>query len=573
MIAGENMKHYYTNEKNHQILISLLKQHNIRKIVASPGTANCVFVGSIQDDSFFTIYSCVDERSADYMACGLALESNEPVVISCTGATAARNYMPGATEAFYGKLPVLIVTSSQPTCRTGHLFAQVTDRGCPPRDTCKVSLELPLVDCDEDAWACVVNANKAILELTRNGGGPAHLNLITPYKLSEEVALTCKDCIDARTIKRFCLGDKLPELSAKKVAVFVGSHKKWNPETVETVEKFCEANNAVVLCDQTSNYYGKYRIFYPLVINQSSLHKNKTPAYDMDILVHLGEITGEENVPGMIKSKETWRVSEDGEIRDYFRNMSCVFEMTEKEFFAEYVNAEKDGRGVKNTYYNECVATYKNFESELPALMEKMPFSNVWIAQKTAALLPRNSTVVLSILNTLRTWNYAEFQKPMNVFSPVGGFGIDGATSMLIGCSLASPDKNCYLITGDLAFFYDLNALGNRHIGNNVKILLINNGIGVEFKKSYSFTYRILGEDVAPYVAAEGHFGNKSPGLVKHYAHDLGFEYICASNKDEFEEVCKKFVFDEVSDRPLLFECFVDSNDESLALDIIHGRR
>ena len=89
----------YTNERNHQILISLLKAHNIKKIVASPGTTNSVIVGSLQNDSFFEVYSSVDDRSAAYIACGRSFETGEPVVISCTGATAARNYMSGATEA------------------------------------------------------------------------------------------------------------------------------------------------------------------------------------------------------------------------------------------------------------------------------------------------------------------------------------------------------------------------------------------------------------------------------------------------------------------------------------------
>ena len=120
-------KHYYTNERNHQILIALLKAHNIHNVVASPGTTNSVFIGSIQNDDYFNIYSSVDERSAAYIACGLAYETGEPVIISCTGATAARNYMSGATEAYYSKLPVLILTSSQEDNRIGHLFAQVTD--------------------------------------------------------------------------------------------------------------------------------------------------------------------------------------------------------------------------------------------------------------------------------------------------------------------------------------------------------------------------------------------------------------------------------------------------------------
>ena len=106
------MQRYYSSEKNVQILVSLLKQNGIRKIIASPGTTNHTFLGSVQNDSFFEIFSSVDERSAAYMACGMVQESEEVVVLSCTGATASRNYMPGLTEAFYNKLPILAITCS-----------------------------------------------------------------------------------------------------------------------------------------------------------------------------------------------------------------------------------------------------------------------------------------------------------------------------------------------------------------------------------------------------------------------------------------------------------------------------
>ena len=92
---------YYSAERNVQILVSLLKQHGIKKIIASPGTTNMPFVASVQYDKWFDVISCVDERSAAYMACGLAAESGEPVVITCTGATASRDYFPAITEAHY----------------------------------------------------------------------------------------------------------------------------------------------------------------------------------------------------------------------------------------------------------------------------------------------------------------------------------------------------------------------------------------------------------------------------------------------------------------------------------------
>ena len=562
------MERHFTNERNHQILISLLKAHNISKVVASPGTTNSVFIGSIQHDPYFTIYSCVDERSAAYMACGLSYESGEPVIISCTGATAARNYMSGATEAYYSKLPILILTSSQPNRTIGHLTPQVTDRTSPPNDVCKISIELPTCNDKTDECFCEIQVNKALTELRRHGGGPVHLNLITTYSYNEKTALTATSFPDARVIRRISQTDVFPEITGKKNAIFVGSHKKWTAEVTESVDRFCETNNAVVLCDHTSNYKGKYGIPFALVINQASLNKANTPAYTVDILIHIGEVTGEEGAPRMIKSKETWRVSEDGEIRDYFKNMSHIFEMPETVFFTHYANKESK----EALYYDECIKVYNDYASLRNKRLDEMSFSNTWIAQRIAPQIPDGSTVVLSILNTLRVWNYAEFKPAVNVYCPLGGFGIDGASSLTVGASLANADKLFFGITGDLAFFYDLNSLGNRHIGNNLRILLVNNGLGFEFKKCYAMAYRLLEDEVEPYVAAAGHFGKQSSALVRHYAGDLGFEYLAASNKDEFEKAYQRFVSPEITEKPIVFECFVTPDEESTALNVVQNR-
>lgn len=563
------MEYYYTNERNHQILIALLKAHNIKYIVASPGTTNSVFVGSIQHDSYFTVFSSVDERSAAYIACGIAHEKGEPVILSCTGATAARNYMSGATEAYYSKLPILILTSSQDNNRIGHLFAQVTDRTAPPNDVCRLSLTMPNIYTKDDEWECEINANRAILELKRHGGGPVHLNLITTYCYNQETALTCHELPPTRVIRRISHGDIFPSIPKGKTAIFVGSHQTFNEIQIKTIEQFCEANNGVVLCDHTSNYYGKYKIPFAIVINQASLNQANIPAYDVDILVHIGEVSAEEGAMRMIRSKETWRVSQDGEIRDTFRNMSYVFEMSEQSFFKMYSGKKQQN---DTSYYEECKAEYDNIIGQKPNQLKQMPFSNVWVASQIAPHIPSGSTVVLSILNTIRTWNYSEFKNDVKVFCPVGGFGIDGATSMMLGTSLANPNHLCYCITGDLAFFYDLNVLGNRHINKNIRILLVNNGCGFEFKKCYAMAYKLLGEEVDPYIAAADHFGKKSQVLVKHYAEDLGFEYLTASDKSTFTDVKNKFLSTD-ADKPILLEVFVSDVDESLALNVIQNRK
>ena len=171
------MEWNYSEELNVQILVSLLKAHNIRRVIVSPGSTNVCLVASLQSDPYFEIYSCVDERSAAYMACGIAEETGEPVVLSCTGATASRNYMPALTEAYYRRLPLVAITSSQINERIGHLIPQVTDRRVLPNDVALLSVQVPVVKMNDEIWNCSIQVNKALTECRRRGGGPVHINL------------------------------------------------------------------------------------------------------------------------------------------------------------------------------------------------------------------------------------------------------------------------------------------------------------------------------------------------------------------------------------------------------------
>ena len=191
------------------------------------------------------------------------------------------------------------------------------------------------------------------------------------------------------------------------------------------------------------------------------------------------------------------------------------------------------------------------------------------MARQLSRALPENSVLHLGILNTLRSWNFFEIPRSVLSYCNVGGFGIDGDMSSLVGASLAHPDKLYFGMLGDLAFFYDMNVLGNHHVGRNVRILLVNNGRGTEFR-NYDHPGSAFGEDADKFIAAAGHYGNKSPLLIRHYAEDLGFEYLTASNKEEFAEMSKRFVTPEMTDRPMLFEVFTDSEEESKALNGMH---
>lgn len=546
------MNKFCSTERNVQILIEVLKANNIHKVIASPGATDVSLNVSLQHDSWFEVYSEVDERGAAYLACGMASESNEPVVITCTGATSSRNYMPGLTEAYYRKLPILAVTCCRNNAFVGQLVDQVTDRSNPPHDTVNVSVHAQTIRTSLDEWDVVNKINRAVLGLTYNGGGPCHINLESSY----DNTFTVEKIPTTRIVRRYTHLDELPEIpSGKKVGIFVGAHQKWTEELTDKVTSFCRIYDAVVLCDHTSNYKGEYCINFPLLFDQVDSDKG---ASDFDLIIHIGYISNQQ-----CKFSKVWRINPDGEPVNTFGKLQAVFQMTELEFFRHYT---KNKKGINRVFLDCWKERLENAQFVIPEL----PFSNIFVAQKIAPRLPKDSVVHLGIRNSIRAWNYFDVDSSILCYCNTGGFGIDGGVSSLIGASLCDSNKLYFGVFGDLLFFYNINAIGNRHIKPNLRILIINNGLGQEFLNHSCRNTAQIGGDVNLLVAAEGHFGGKSKTLVRNFAESLGFIYLSASDKVEFDNVYEKFIDPNIGVAPMIFEVFTNTSDESEALKLIN---
>ena len=551
------VKRYYTNEKNLLVILALLKSHNIKRVVTSPGTTNHTLVASMQNDPWFELYSSVDERSAAYMACGLCAESGEPVVITCTEATASRNYMSGLTEVYYRKLPVLAIATTHGADKVGHHVAQVLDHTVLPNDVAVYHTILPVCNNSKDVEKATRIVNEAILALSYHGGGPVYLCAETLASRDYSV----KELPDIRVIRRVTYADKYPELPEGRIGIFVGSHKTWKEEEIRAVDGFCETNNAVVFCDHTSAYTGKYKVNYSLIGSQDQYVSELSK---LRLLIHIGEVSGD-YFSGCLggNTSEVWRVNEDGVLRDHWGKLRYIFEMKEETFFNHYSVG-------KTPVSNHVLTQYKKEYSRLLSGMPELPLSKVWIASQISSKLPTNSTIHFSILGSLRAFNFFELPDGVKSDCNVGGFGIDGSTSTLIGASLADKSTIHFLMTGDLAFFYDLNAIGNRHLGKNVRVLLVNNGDGTEFRMYWHPIFAFSKEEADKYMAAGGHYGNKSHSLMKHMSEDLGFEYLTASTKEDFIHNSERFLSTEPCDKPILFEVFTNSEDDDFA---VHAAR
>lgn len=532
----------YTNIENLDIVISLLKQNNIRHIVISPGGTNQRLIWKIQEDSFFKCYSVVDERSAIYFAIGLYLQTGEIIATCCTSAQATRNYIPGLTEAFYKHAPILAVTMSKHPRFTYQEYMQAPDQTSLPKDSIKASLCLPYLKDENDFLHSQRVVNEAILELTHGNPGPVQLNI--PW-LDFKLDLASHE---VRTMQRLDMFTpwKL-NLTNEKILIVVGEHLPFNGDTQKAIECFCDKFNAVVYVNNLSNYHGKYTINANLQMTtlRSEVFQD---IYSPDIVISIGGQTGDYPLYHQLskislKGVEHWRVSQDGAVVDTYDKLTKVFECTEEYFFSSFSTDIKN----EHTYYD----TWKSL-LEKANINVDVPFSNTYAAQVLHSLIPHNSYMQFSILNSLRNWNLFQFHHSIKCFSNVAAFGIDGGMSTLLGISM-NTDQLCFMVIGDLAFLYDMNSLSIRGLKNNVRILLINNNGGIEFK--------LHGEDRVmqnKYVAAGDSFKN-----AKGWAESCGFRYMSANCKEEFNTKCKSFV--QPSENSIVFEIFVSDVDESSA--------
>lgn len=171
----------------------------------------------------------------------------------------------------------------------------------------------------------------------------------------------------------------------------------------------------------------------------------------------------------------------------------------------------------------------------------------------------------MAILNSLRSMDYFHLDKSILSSSNVGGFGIDGALSTLLGQSMADKSRIAFCLTGDLAFFYDMNTLGNRHVHNRLRILLVNNGRGVEFRLNKRLESQ-WGEDSDALIAAHGHFGS-----AKGWAESMGFLYMTASDNASFESLLSEFCHPDPEhfSQSVLLEAFTLVENEQKALQAI----
>lgn len=550
----------YTVHKNVQIIIALLKKYGIKRVVLSAGTRHIPVVFSIENDADFECYSVVDERSAGFFALGLIQKYNEPAAVVCTSGTAACNYVSAVAEAYYQHLPLVVLTSDR-----NHYYLNQQEDQCVPQknlylDVCKRIVDLPIVRDEKDFLYCERLVNEALLELEHKEKGPVHINfqIDDNYPIEQGTFKFSENNLpEVKKIDRLLMSDSdekwlsiISKMKESKTLIIYGQSLPLSKEDSKIIDEFCERFNCIIASDLLSNIHSKYS--YNAYILSGQLSKDELNSLTPDVV-----ITMNGNSISPIKRRvhewhdkiEHWHVSADGEISDPYNKLTTIVESSPVSFFRKALELNNSPES-NHEYYNDWM---KMAEKKIinKTIDSELDFSQAFAIQALMKRIPNDSLLHIANSNSIRTANYFELDPSVKVYCNRGTCGIDGTMSSFVAQSFES-DGLCFLIIGDLSFFYDMNALWNKYINPNIRILLCNNsGGGIFHSQFYKTVQNFSGID--KYVAAE--HSTSAKGWVE----ERGFKYFGVSNKDEFNEKID-YLFDNSLEQPVLLEVFTDKD-------------
>lgn len=538
----------YSSKRNVLQLLSLLKAHNISHFVVSPGSRHIPIVISMESDPFFKLYSVVDERSASFFAVGLMQRFKEPVGIICTSGTASANYCSAINECLYQELPLLVLTADREECLRDQHEDQMIRQSTMFKPVAKFVANLPMVKSDNDVWYNNRLINEALLELTHRGCGPVQVNIPIPDHLDN---FDTPELPKERKIVRNNLADTnwddvAQKLRNKRVMIICGEGFTLTKEQSEILDNFCNTFDVAVLSDKMSNCHVQNSIENAFAVLRA------VNEIDVNNLVPEIVISIRSNYSFNPESKsffkratdcriENWYVHPSGKVVDPFHKLTNIFEMDEFTF-CKYAT-EANTSVIAEQYYAE---TWKVMSDSIDE--PKVEYGHINAVGKFIEKIPNGSILHLANSNSVRIAQLYDINPSVEIHCNRGTDGIDGSMSAAVGYA-CETDRLNFLMIGDLSFFYDMNALWNRHLSKNMRIFLDNNGGGaiMHMPDRPEFAMNCLPN----FISA------KHNASAKAWAEDRGFKYVCVHNSDEIDKGVKILTNPNI-EGPVLLEVFSD---------------
>ncbi|MEY2703898.1 MAG: Menaquinone biosynthesis protein MenD : 2-succinyl-6-hydroxy-2,4-cyclohexadiene-carboxylate [Bacteroidota bacterium] len=533
-----------------QNLIEIFKQKGVQHIVISPGSRNAPLTIGFTANPFFTCYSIVDERCAAFFALGMAQQLQQPVAVVCTSGSALLNYYPAVAEAFYSQIPLLIVSADRPqskidigdgqTIRQENVFANHSLYNANLNEEASEENDLKI----QEAVFYAVSKK-----------GPVHINVPFEEPLYETTEFPHGAPVLVDLIQKeeaFKLDKWIQEKwhSTSKKMILIGELAP-NSLSETVIQSLVSDPSLVVLIEKSANLH-HVQFIDKIDTLITPLNEQELTVLKPEILLTFGGMVVSKRIKSYLRKFQPqahWHVDElraydtFGALKEHFVTHPNTFLA---QLYAHLPEKQSD-------YATTVLAIWHKKIQKHQAYLTKMPYSDYKVFDFVSKHLPIHFQLQVSNSSAIRYVQLLDFSSLTSIYCNRGTSGIDGSTSTAIGAAVQTTNPVC-LLTGDISFFYDSNALWNNYIPRNFKIIVINNSGGGIF--------RILpGHEET--VTFNTYFETSHELSAEHVAKMHGLSYFKASDFSSLRSVWNAFIAEST---PSILEVFTPEKENDKVL-------
>lgn len=481
-------------------IAALCHLQGIREVIICPGSRCAPLILAFVRHGGFTIRTFSDERSAAFIALGLAQQTGRPCVLICTSGTAVYNFSPAIAEAFFSQTPVLVLAADRPSEWIGQLDGQTIYQENIFGPHVKRAYRLPQqYDHADDQWMVNRTLNEALQLLQTTPSGPVYINVPLREPLYPAPGETLAATPSPRIIENV-YPTKRPEWTGHDIntawttyhnILVIGGQSRADAPLQQALDTFSKQHTVPVIGDILSNLHGCGRIIRraDAFLGQASddVKKSLRP----DLLITFGKSIISKNLKLFLRRyapQAHWHIQDDDQpVADTYQHLTRVIRTAPTVFFntlAAQAQPESFEAQKQRNFYKFWEIEERRATRALETFFPQNPFGEFEVVKEILAHLPEQTTLHLANSMSVRYANLIALSPrhtAVSVYANRGTSGIDGCTSTTVGHSLAT-DNLQVLITGDQAFFYDRNAFWHNYALPNLRVVLLNNHGGAIFR-------------------------------------------------------------------------------------------
>jgi 2-succinyl-5-enolpyruvyl-6-hydroxy-3-cyclohexene-1-carboxylate synthase len=536
-------------------LVDILARKGVKNAIISPGSRNAPLTIALVRHPEIITKSISDERSAAFVALGMAQSLHHPVVICCTSGSAAYNYAPAVAEAFFQEIPLIILTADRPKEWIHQHDGQTIYQSDIFGKHVKQSFEIGADYSHPDAvWYIERTVNHAVNLANTEPRGPVHINipLREPFYPAENEEITFDNSsriVELLQTERNLDTKTWAELFIRfqdygKVLI-AGGQQELDAELSAILKNLQDEFQVVCIGDSISN------LSFDAISKHDIFLKPEHESLKPELLITFGKSFISKGLKTFLrknKAIEHWHLQLSDHLIDTFQSLTKVIPMKPLDFFKKLYE-DLDFEQFKNEDEEEKDSQFQQewfsldrkakiyLERFFAGQIHQEKFNEFYAVKYLMDSLPSDCQLHLANSMSVRYGNYIGVnpEKGIEIFANRGTSGIDGCVSTAVGQAL-STDKLVFLLVGDVAFFYDRNGLWNRYLPNNLRIILLNNHGGGIFRM-------IDGPSKQPELG--DYFETVQSQNAERTAADAEMEYFLVKNADDLKKYSSDFLLNQ----------------------------